>query len=91
MCKVNVLHNLVNKVRLQKCDLHIGDGINVEYDVVVKGNLVFNVKLGSDLCNCLVDFCVAWGVKDSVVHVDDTDEFLSIEHAFLHPGISESY
>ena len=89
--EVPVLHNLVNQVRLQKLDIPVGQGLNVDSDVVTEGPLIFNVKLGSDLCDYLVDCCVSWGIKDPVVQIDNNYDFALIEHVVVQPGLSESY
>ena len=45
--------------------------LNVDTDVVIEGPLNLNVKLSSYICDRLANFCVAWGVKDAIVHVDN--------------------
>ena len=78
MREVYVLHNFFNQVRLPKLYTPFREGINVYTDVVVEGPLILNVKLVSDLCDILVDCCVTWGGKDSLVQVDKQDDFASI-------------
>ena len=78
-------------MRLRNLDITAGKGLNVDANVVVKGPLIFNVKLGSDLRYCLVDYCLASGGKYAIVHVYNKDEFVLIEHTVLHTGISEYY
>ena len=58
--------------------LPVGEGLNVDADVVIKGNLIFNVKIDSDICDRLVVFYVALSGKDSAIHVDNKDDFASI-------------
>ena len=53
--------------------------------------MIFNVKIGSYLCDHLVNFCVAWGGKNAVVHKDDDDYFVLIDHSVVHPGLPKSY
>ena len=89
MSDVSVLYNLVNQVRLQKFEIPIGEGIHVDVNVVVKVPLALNSKLGCYLHNFLVNFCVAWGGKDSVIHVDNEDDFVLVEHAVFHTLLSE--
>ena len=89
--RVNGLNDLVNQVRLRKLDLYMGEVLNVDSDIIVEGPLIFNVKIGSYLCDFLVDWCITWGGKYSVVHVDNVDKISSIEQKFVHPGLLESY
>ena len=91
MRKVHVLHYMFNHVKLLKIDIPVGKELNVDAYIAVKDTLIFNIKLESDLCYRLVNFCVAWGGKYAVLHVDDEDEFASIEHAVFHPGLLQSY
>ena len=86
MCEVYILHDLVNQVRLRKLDLPVGEGLNVDADVGIDGPFILNVKLGSYFCDHLVGCCIAWGVKDAVIHVDCEYFFASIEDAVIHPG-----
>ena len=44
---------------VENIDIHIGEVLNVEFDVVVEGPLIFNVKLGSDFLDYLFDFCIS--------------------------------
>ena len=78
-------------MRLQKIDLPFREGLNVDFDVVAKGPLIFNVNIGSNIPDHLADLCVTWGGKHFSVHVDNEDDFMSIEHTVVHPGLSESY
>ena len=71
-------------MRLQKLDITIGEGLNVESDVVVEGPLIFNVKLKSSLCDNLVNLCVAWRGKDAIFHMDNEDNFAFVEHTVFH-------
>ena len=88
MCEVYILHDLVNPVILKKLDIIVGEGINVDFGVVVKGPLIFNVRIGSNLCDRRVNLYVAWGGKYSVVHIYIEDDFASIEHAVIYAGLS---
>ena len=72
---------------MQKIYLPVYEGFNVNEYVVAEGPLIFNVKLFSYIRDFLVNCCVAWGGKDAVVYIDNEDEFVSIEHAVIHPGI----
>ena len=58
MHEVHVLHNLVNQVRFWELDLTVEDGINVNAYIVVKGSLIFNVKNGPDLRDCIDGCCI---------------------------------
>ena len=77
-------------MRFKNIDLPIMGGLNVDADVVVKSHLIFNVKLESYLCDCLVSRCVAWGGKYAIIHVDNEYDFTSVEHTVVHPGLSAS-
>ena len=59
MREVYILHNLVYQVMLRKLDLTVGEGLNVDYDVVIEGPLISTVKLESYIRDRLVNFCVA--------------------------------
>ena len=72
---------------MRNLNISVGEGLNVDANVFVKGILILNVKLGSNLRDCLVDCCVAWGGKGAVVHVDNGDYFASIEYAVVHTGL----
>ena len=48
---------------LQNIGLPVLEGLNVDSDVVVEVPLMFTVVLGSNICDCLVDYCVTWGAK----------------------------
>ena len=83
LCKVYVFHDLYYHVGLRKIDINIGEGINFESNVVIKGPLRFNFKLDTYLIDCLVDFCIAWEGKYSIVHIDNEDDCVSVEHAVI--------
>ena len=44
-----------NQVGLRKIDISIGEGLNVDANVAAECPLIFNIKLGSYLHDCLVD------------------------------------
>ena len=89
-CKVYALHDFVYQVRLQNIDLNVGEGLNSDDNLVVENPLILNTKLESYLCNCLVDWCIDWGGKYDIFHVDDEDDFMLVEHSVVHPGLYES-
>ena len=71
MREVQILHDLVNQVRLWNLDILNGEGLNVDIDVVIQVPLILNIKLGSLLCDCLTNYCISWEGKHAVVHIDD--------------------
>ena len=77
-------------MRLINIDLPVSEILNVDADVVLEVPLFFNVKLESFLRDRPVDFCVTWGGKYTIVHVDDEYDFVSVEHSAVHPRLSES-
>ena len=91
MREVHILHNLFNHVRLRKIDIYVGEGINVDAYGVFEVSLIFNIKLGSNLCDILVDCCVGWEEKNAIVHVDNENGVASIEHKVVQPELSKSY
>ena len=76
--EVHALHDLVNWVRLQNIDLTVREVLNVDADLVVKGPLIFHIKLGYDLHDRLVNCCFVWGGRYAVVHVEDKDDYLRL-------------
>ena len=72
-------------------DLPVGYKLNVYANLFVEEPLILNSKLGSYICDSLVDCCVAWGDKYDVIHVDNEDDFSSIENAVVHTGLLEYY
>ena len=74
-------------MRLQTLDLPVVEVIHIDAGVVVEGPLVFTVKIVSYLCDCLVNYCIDWWGKDAVVHLDNVDVFLSVEHTVVHAGL----
>ena len=79
------------KVRLLNIDLTVGEGLNVDANLVIQGPLIFNIKLGLYLRDCLGDCYVFWRGKYAAIHVDNEDYFTLIENAAVYPGILESY
>ena len=75
---------------MQRLDITVGEGLNVDSNVVVEGSLIFNVTLDSYLSDRMVDCCIAWVGKNSIVHVYNEYDFVSAEHTVIHPGLPES-
>ena len=78
MCEVYVLNDLIYQVRLQKIDLPVREGINVDANIIVEVLLIFHVKIESYICDYLVDLSVAWGGKDAIVNVENEYNFVLI-------------